>query len=72
MLLEFLHENAGLEALHVHGESKQFEVRLPLAFSKKKQFSKDRKDDLNRCRHPGCPGCPGGLAWAGRGEHWRI
>ncbi len=34
MLLEFPHENAGLEALHVHVESKQFEVRLPLAFSK--------------------------------------
>jgi hypothetical protein len=33
-LFEFPHENAGLEALHVHGESKQLEVRLPLAFSK--------------------------------------
>jgi hypothetical protein len=32
MLFEFPHENAGLEALHVHGEAKQFEVRLPLAF----------------------------------------
>jgi hypothetical protein len=34
VLLEFPHENAGLEALHIHGESKQLEVRLPLAFSK--------------------------------------
>jgi hypothetical protein len=33
MLFEFPHENAGLEALHVHGEAKQFEVRLPLALS---------------------------------------
>jgi hypothetical protein len=32
--LSFPHENAGPEALHVHGESKQLEVRLPLAFSK--------------------------------------
>jgi hypothetical protein len=34
VLLEFPHENAGLEALHIHGELKQLEVRLPLAFSK--------------------------------------
>jgi hypothetical protein len=34
VLFEFPHENAGLEALHVHGEPKQFEVRLPLALSK--------------------------------------
>ncbi len=27
-------ENAGLEALHVHGEPKQLKVRLPLALSK--------------------------------------
>jgi hypothetical protein len=34
VLLEFPHENAGLEALHVHGEPQQFEVRRPFAFSK--------------------------------------
>ncbi len=34
MLFEFPHENAGLEALHVHGEPKQFEVRLRFALSK--------------------------------------
>ncbi len=33
-MLEFPHENARPEALHVHWESKQLEVRLPLAFSK--------------------------------------
>jgi hypothetical protein len=33
-LLEFPQENARLEALHVHGEPKQFKVRLPLALSK--------------------------------------
>jgi hypothetical protein len=33
MLFEFPHENAGLEALHFHGETKQFKVRLPLALS---------------------------------------
>jgi hypothetical protein len=27
-----------------------------------KRFSKDRKDDLNRCRHPGCLKCLRGLA----------
>ncbi len=36
-----------------------------------KQFSRDRKNDPNRCRLPGCLKCPGGLAWAGWGEHWR-
>ncbi len=34
VLFEFPRENAGLEALHVHGEPKQLEVRLPLALSK--------------------------------------
>jgi hypothetical protein len=34
VLFEFPHENAGLEALHVHGEPKQFKIRLPLALSK--------------------------------------
>ncbi len=34
VLFECPHENAGLEALHVHGEPKQFEIRLPLALSK--------------------------------------
>ncbi len=34
VLFEFPHENAGLEALHVHGEPKQFEIRLPFALSK--------------------------------------
>jgi hypothetical protein len=34
MLFEFHHENAGLEALHFHGETKQVKVRLPLALSK--------------------------------------
>jgi hypothetical protein len=33
-LLECPHENAGLEALHVHGEPKQFKIRQPLALSK--------------------------------------
>ncbi len=31
VLLELPHENAGLEALHVHGEPKQFKIRLPLS-----------------------------------------
>jgi hypothetical protein len=34
MLLEFSHENAGLEALHFHDEPKQFKIGLPVAFSK--------------------------------------
>jgi hypothetical protein len=34
MLLKFSHENAGLEALHFHGELKQFKKGLSLAFSK--------------------------------------
>jgi hypothetical protein len=34
MLFELSHENAGLETLHFHGESKQFKIRLPLAFAK--------------------------------------
>jgi hypothetical protein len=34
MLLEFPHENAGLEALHLHEESKQLKKGLPFAFSK--------------------------------------
>jgi hypothetical protein len=71
MWLEFPHENTGLEALHVHRESKQLEVRLPLALfqtARAKQFSKDRKDNPNRCRHPGCPECPGGLAVGQVGE----
>jgi hypothetical protein len=33
MLFEFPHENAGLEALHFHGETKQVKVRLPFALS---------------------------------------
>jgi hypothetical protein len=33
MLLEFFHDNAGLEALHFHGELKQSKIGLPLAFS---------------------------------------
>jgi hypothetical protein len=33
MLLEFPHENAGLEALHFHEETKQVKVRLLLALS---------------------------------------
>ncbi len=46
VLLEFPHENAGLEALDVHGESKQLKVRLPLAFSKlpkQKSFQKIKR-----------------------------
>jgi hypothetical protein len=27
------HENAGLEALHFHGEAKQLKIRLPFALS---------------------------------------
>ncbi len=34
VLFELPHENTGLEALHVHGEPKQFKIRLPLALSK--------------------------------------
>ncbi len=34
MLFEFPHKNAGLEALHVHGEPKQFKIRLPHVLSK--------------------------------------
>jgi hypothetical protein len=34
MQFEFPHENAGLEPLHFHGETKQVKVRLPLALSK--------------------------------------
>jgi hypothetical protein len=33
MLFEYSHENAGLEALHFHGEPKQFKIGLPIAFS---------------------------------------
>ncbi len=40
--------------------------------SRAKHFSKDWKNDPNRCRYPGCPECPGELAWAGWGEHWLI
>jgi hypothetical protein len=31
MLLEFPHEDAGLEALHLHAESKQLKIGLPYA-----------------------------------------
>jgi hypothetical protein len=34
VLFEFPNENAGLEALHVHREPKQFKIRVPLALSK--------------------------------------
>jgi hypothetical protein len=34
MLLEFPHEDAGLEALHLHGESEQLKIGLPFALSK--------------------------------------
>jgi hypothetical protein len=34
VLFEFPDENAGFEALHVHEEPKQFQIRLPLALSK--------------------------------------
>ncbi len=34
MLLEFLHEDAGLEALHLHGELEQLKMGLPFALSK--------------------------------------
>jgi hypothetical protein len=43
VLLEFPHENAGLQALHVHGEPKQFEVRLPLAIPKLPEKSSFQK-----------------------------
>jgi hypothetical protein len=33
MLFELPHENAGLEALHFHGEAEQFKIRLPFALS---------------------------------------
>jgi hypothetical protein len=33
MLREFAHEEAGLEALHLHGESVQRKTGLPLALS---------------------------------------
>jgi hypothetical protein len=33
MLLELPHEDAGLEALHLHGESEQLKIRLPFALS---------------------------------------
>ncbi len=34
MLLELPHEGAGLEALHLHGESEQLKIGLPFALSK--------------------------------------
>jgi hypothetical protein len=33
VLLELPHEDTGLEALHFHGETKQFKIGLPLALS---------------------------------------
>ncbi len=33
MLLELPHEDAGLEALHLHGESEQLKIGLPFALS---------------------------------------
>jgi hypothetical protein len=33
-LLEFPHENSGLETLHLHGESEQLKTGLPVALSK--------------------------------------
>jgi hypothetical protein len=33
VLLEFSHDNAGLEALHLHREPQQLKIGLPLAFS---------------------------------------
>jgi hypothetical protein len=33
VLFEFSRENAGLEALHFHGEPKQLKIGLPVAFS---------------------------------------
>jgi hypothetical protein len=34
LLLEFPHKDAGFEALHLHGDSKQLKIGLPFAFSK--------------------------------------
>jgi hypothetical protein len=45
MLFELSHENTGLEALHFHGEPKQFKIRLPLALSElssKASFKKSK------------------------------
>jgi hypothetical protein len=33
MLLEFPHEDAGLEALHLHGESELLKIGLPVTLS---------------------------------------
>ncbi len=33
MLYKLPHENAGHEAMHFHGEAKQFEIGLPFALS---------------------------------------
>jgi hypothetical protein len=46
MLLEFPHEDAGLEALHLHGESEQLKIGLPFALpklSKQNLFQKIKK-----------------------------
>jgi hypothetical protein len=39
MLFELPHENAGLEALHFHGEAEQFKIRLPFAPSERPKQS---------------------------------
>ncbi len=75
VLFEFPHKNARLEACACPWGAEAIQNKTAICsfhIARAKLFSKDRKDDPNRCRHPGCLKCPGGLAWAGWGERWRI
>ncbi len=65
MLLELPHEDAELEALHLHGESEQLKIGLLFSLSelpKQNFFQKIGKVDLIHCRHRLCLKCPEGLA----------
>ncbi len=68
------HEDAGLEALHLHGESEQFKIGLAIcsfrtAQAKSSKRSQGWSDSLQTSTVSKMSRC---LAWAGWPEHWHL
>jgi hypothetical protein len=74
ILLQFFYENAGLEALYFQGRlSTQSKIAIYFfQTAPTKLLSEDQKANPSRYRHPLCPKCPEGLAWAGSPNYWHI